>query len=109
MEKMDVQSVDLGPVLAESVQHRFAPSPVVFGLPILYETFHAIKLYSLREVLNCLAFRPASRCKPSLKIVQLLFWHIDRERYYVSQSRNLPHSTSVLLNRRALIRSSTFN
>jgi hypothetical protein len=36
MEKMDIQSVDFGPVLVESVQHRFAPSPVVLGLPILY-------------------------------------------------------------------------
>jgi hypothetical protein len=56
------------------------------------QTFHTIKLYPLREVLNCLTFRPASRCKPSLKIVQLLFWHIDRKRYYISQGRNLPHS-----------------
>jgi hypothetical protein len=38
MEKMDVQSVDLGPVLAESVQHRFAASPVVLRLPILHKT-----------------------------------------------------------------------
>src|ERR1700680_1476717 len=100
MEKMDVQSVDLGPVLAESVQHRFTPPPVVCGLPILHETFDATKLYPLREVLNRLAFRPASGCKPSLKIVQLLFWHIDRERYYVrhavvSRTRRLFFSTAV--------------
>ena len=80
---MDAQSVVL---LAESVQHRLAgASPVVFRCRILYETFKAT-LHPLREVLNCLTFRPASRCKPSLKIVQLLFWYINRKWYYVGQA-----------------------
>ena len=79
MEKVYVESVDLGPVLTESVQHRFASSPVVFGLPI-YETLEATELNPLGQVLNCLAFRPASGSKSSLKIVQLLFWHINRKR-----------------------------
>jgi hypothetical protein len=100
MEEMDVQSVDLGAILGEGVEHRFAPSPVVFGLPILYETFEATKLYPLREVLNCLMLLPASRCKPSLKIIQLLFWRIDRKGYYIrqaatSRTRHLFFSTAV--------------
>lgn len=80
MEKVYVESVDLGPVLTESVQHRFTSSPVVFGFPIRYESLEATELHPLREVLNCLAFRPASGSKPSLKIAQLLIGHVNLKR-----------------------------
>src|SRR5271165_6857560 len=83
MQEMDVQPVDLGPVLAESVEGRLASTPVVLGSPIFDQTLHAIELYPLREIPNCLAVRPASESKPSPKVVQLLLGHIDRKGYYI--------------------------
>jgi hypothetical protein len=83
MQEMDVQSVDLGSILAESVQHSFASAPIVSGSPILDQTLQAIELDSLRKILNCLALRPASGCEPPLKVVQLVLGHIDRKRYYI--------------------------
>src|ERR1700683_4440048 len=58
MDEMNVQSVDLGDELRQSVQSCLALAPIVFGAPIARECLSRRKLYALASICDRFPVRP---------------------------------------------------
>jgi hypothetical protein len=61
MDEMNAQTINLGGELWQCVQLRFAPTPIVFPLPVLNERLDLRQLQALRSICDRLAVRPPGR------------------------------------------------
>src|SRR5438132_237273 len=73
VDEMNVESIDLGDELRESVQSGLALAPVVFRSPIARERLNRRELYSLGCICNRFSFRPLCRVDASAQFGQLRF------------------------------------
>jgi hypothetical protein len=80
VNEVDVDAVDLGDELRQSVQPRLHLAPVIVGLPVANELLDGRELHALRLVGNDLAIRPACRGETAAQIEQIFLRHVDEER-----------------------------
>jgi hypothetical protein len=80
VHEVDVEAVDLGDVLLEAVQLRFARPPVVGVGPVRRDLAHVRKRDSLRPVVDDLGISPAGVAKTHAEVVEVSVGDVDRER-----------------------------
>jgi hypothetical protein len=80
VNKMDVQTIDLGHELRQSVEPRLSLSPVVITCPVPREFPHRRKLDPLRLIGHELSIRPACRDDAPPEAFKCLLREADAER-----------------------------
>ena len=80
VDEVDVQPVDLGDVVRDGVEPRFALAPVVLGRPVASEVLHERERHALRIILDGLLFGPPCGLDPGTQVVEIRRGGLDRER-----------------------------
>ena len=80
MEEMNVEPIDLGDELPQSVEPRLASPPVIARAPIGGEILQHGQRRTLRPVVDRLALGPTGRVEPAVKVVDLVLRDRERER-----------------------------
>ena len=80
MHEVDVEPVDLGHVLVEAVQLRFARPPVVAVGPVRRDLADVPERDALRPVVDDLGVSPSSVAKTGAEVLEVAVGDVDRER-----------------------------
>jgi len=80
VNEMNVEAVDLGGELIESVQRGFPRPPVVTVSPVRRQFTGVGQGYALAPVIDALGFRPAGVRQAGLQIIENFGWDIDAKR-----------------------------
>ena len=80
VDEVDIEPVDLGPELWQSVQLGLAGAPVVGGAPVCRQSLDRGQLHTLRPVDDQLLGRPAHGRKASSQRLQFRLGDINRKR-----------------------------
>ena len=80
MDEVDAEAVDVGRVLGEFVQARFARRPVVAVGPVRAQRPDVFERRALRPVAHRLGLRPAGAGQPGPQIGKIRLGHGDLER-----------------------------
>src|SRR5882757_50115 len=70
MDEVDVEPVDLGGELAETIEPRLAPAPIIGLGPIVADVFDPCQRRTLAPVVDQLGFRPAGPAQPGAEILE---------------------------------------
>src|ERR1700691_3460487 len=76
---MNVESVDLGDELRQSIEPRLHLAPVVLGAPVVRELLDGRELYALGWILDRFPVRPLCRFHALAQIDDIRFRQVDRE------------------------------
>jgi hypothetical protein len=81
VNEMDIESVDLGDELRQSVEFRLAFAPIiVFATPIARELLHHRKWHALRVIGDRFPFRPPCRVYAPAQFGKFRFRNVNFER-----------------------------
>ena len=79
VNEVNVDSVDPGNELRQSVEPRFDLSPVIVGLPVAHQLLHGRERHALRVVIDRLLVWPPHHCEASAKVDEIGFRDVDLE------------------------------
>jgi hypothetical protein len=79
VNEVNVDAVDPGYELRQSIELGFRLAPVVAGAPMLDERLELRELDALRLVSNRLLVGPPCRRDPAAEIIEPLVWNVDAE------------------------------
>src|SRR5215216_447916 len=79
VDEVDVQPVDLGYEVRQSLQFRLALAPVVLVVPVARERLHRRQLHALRGILDGLLLGPARRRDTRPQVLELRLRDADVE------------------------------
>src|SRR5215475_326763 len=79
VDEMNVQPIDPGDELRQSIEPRLDLAPVVLCRPIVCELLNSRELHALGLIFDGLLFRPLSRSDASAEIDELCFRNVDAE------------------------------
>ena len=80
VNEMNVQPIDLGDEMRQSLQPRLALAPVVLCRPIARECLHRRELRALRDICDGLLFGPARGRDARTQVLEFRLGRLDRER-----------------------------
>ena len=100
MDEVDVDAVDIGDELGQSIQPRFDLAPVVLVRPIVRELLHRRELHALRCVTDEFLVRPLCRGDPPLQVRECLVGRSLKANLVVlsPETRDLPRQLKRQLN-----------
>src|ERR1700731_368178 len=87
MDEVDVEPVDVGGELVESVQLRLAGTPVVPVRPIRRELSRVVQRDSLAPVVDALGLGPAGASQPPAEVVEIFIGDGDAVKWGMAASR----------------------
>ena len=79
VQKVNVEPIDLGLELPQSVKPRFALSPVIAVAPIANQVLQSRQWRALRPIRHRLLLRPAGQVEPRGEVVQLRLGNGERK------------------------------
>ena len=79
LDEMNVESVDLGDELRESVQLLLCSAPVVFGPPVAHDLLEACQLYALRAVIDRFRIGQTRRRNAAAELIDLCLRDVDHK------------------------------
>ena len=80
VNEVNVQPIDLGDELRESLELRLALAPVVLCLPIARERLDRRELHALRRIVDGLLFGPARGRDARAQVIEIRLGGLERER-----------------------------
>lgn len=87
MQEVDADAVDHRAVLAESVEQRLHPAPVVVPLPVVHKALDPPQRRALRPVVDEFLGRPACHVQPPPQVMQHALRYVQPHGHHLPAAR----------------------